>query len=427
MQHLAGQNAPSPFVVVPHFAIGAAFWLVVSLLIVLFPDSLSQHFFNPKLLAMTHLLVLGFITMVIFGALYQLIPVIMEEKLHSEKLAISSLFTLTSGTIFLAYSFWNSSFNNLLFFSAFLLLLSVILFAVNVFKTGLKSVKKNTEKKFIVTSLLWLLFTVLIGVLMTLNLVFPFLKISHLEVLKLHAHVGIIGWILQLIIGVGSKLLPMFMVSHNLNEKKLKIAYYLINIGLIVGTISVFLEIGFFVNLSVIVVIIGVLSFLSFIYEAFSKRIKKKLDIGMKQTLIAFLTFVISLFLVLLIISKISIFESISIQLNISYIVFLLVGFISSLIMGQTYKTLPFIIWLKVYRNKLGKGKIPLPIELYSRNIATAQLLMFILGFFILMIGIVITENGCIRLGASFLLLSILLYNYNIYKIILHKSTIYGK
>jgi len=83
MNQIASQNAPSPKVVLPHYIFGGLVLLVVTMLIIYHPDAFVQHFFNPELLAITHLLVLGWITMVIFGALYQLLPVIMEVKLYS--------------------------------------------------------------------------------------------------------------------------------------------------------------------------------------------------------------------------------------------------------------------------------------------------------------------------------------------------------
>jgi len=96
-------------------------------------------------------------------------------------------------------------------------------------------------------------------------------------------------------------------------------------------------------------------------------------------------------------------------------------GFITSLILGQTYKTLPFIIWLKVYRNRVGKGKIPLPKELYSEKIATIQLWSFSAGFIVLLAGIFLQNISLVRIGGIILVLTVLLYNYNSLKIILHK------
>jgi len=94
------------------------------------------------------------------------------------------------------------------------------------------------------------------------------------------------------------------------------------------------------------------------------------------------------------------------------------------LIMGQTYKTLPFIIWLNVYRDKVGKGKTPFPKELYSERIAIAQLWSFTIGFVIFLIGVLIKNEIAVSAGGSTLLFSALLYNYNMLKIILHKPTL---
>ena len=97
MNPIGSQNAPSPKVVIPHFVFGGLVWLVVTLLITFNSEAFTQHFFNPVLLSITHLLALGWITMVIFGALYQLIPVIVEVKLYSEKLAVFSFVLLGLG------------------------------------------------------------------------------------------------------------------------------------------------------------------------------------------------------------------------------------------------------------------------------------------------------------------------------------------
>lgn len=85
----------------------------------------------------------------------------------------------------------------------------------------------------------------LAGLTLAVNQVHPFLKTPQIELLKLHAHAGIVGWFIQLIIGVSSKLVPMFMVSHHVNTKKLTVAYYAINIGLIAGLVSLFLQMKF--------------------------------------------------------------------------------------------------------------------------------------------------------------------------------------
>src|SRR5690606_28838637 len=82
MQQVASQYAPSPKVVVPFYGAGSLFFLAGCLMISLYPELFVGHYFSPGLLAITHLLVLGWVTMIIMGALSQMIPVILESPLH---------------------------------------------------------------------------------------------------------------------------------------------------------------------------------------------------------------------------------------------------------------------------------------------------------------------------------------------------------
>ncbi|PJA08431.1 MAG: hypothetical protein COX70_03680 [Flavobacteriales bacterium CG_4_10_14_0_2_um_filter_32_8] len=421
MNQIASQNAPSSWVVVPHFMFGAITWLVVTLLIVFNSAAFTQHFFNPILLSITHLLALGWITMVIFGALYQLIPVIMEVKLFSEKLAFSSFFLLGFGAILLAISFWFFSFGTLMFIAGSIIVIAVVLFVLNVLVTAYQSTKKSIERTFIVTAVIWLLFTVLAGLTLAINFTHTFLKPSHLELLKLHAHAGLAGWMIQLIIGVSSRLLPMFMVAHNLTTIKLTFAYYLINLGLIIGIVSLYLQVNYVVTISVILVVVGIFGYLSYLYEAYQKRVKKQLDIGMKQSALSFVVFVIPLAAIIILALNFEILQRITLPLSVAYGSAIFIGFFTSLIMGQTYKTLPFIIWLKVYRGKIGKVKMPLPKELYHEKIAIAQVWIFALGFILFLLGILTTINFLVSISGIVLFLSVALYNFNIVKIIFHQ------
>ena len=421
MNQIASQNAPSPKVVLPHYIFGGLVLLVVTMLIIYHPDAFVQHFFNPELLAITHLLVLGWITMVIFGALYQLLPVIMEVKLYSEVLAKFSFVLLGVGTALLAFAFWRFAFGFLMIIAGILITISVSLFVANVLKTAYTSNKKIIERTFIISSTLWLMFTVLAGLTLAINLAWPFLKVSHVELLKLHAHAGIAGWFIQLIIGVSSKLLPMFMVAHNVNAKKLNYTFYAVNIGIATGIVSLFIQLKLGVVFSVGLVVSGIVAYLSFLVEAYIKRIKKQLDIGMKQTVLSFALLVIPMFLIFLLLTNFNAMKRLSLPLSIAYGTTIIIGFITSLVMGQTYKTLPFIVWLKVYRGKVGRVILPLPKDLYSENVALAQTWLFAIGFAILLLGVLISAGKLVMTGGIVLSISVALYNFNILKIVFHK------
>jgi hypothetical protein len=78
-------------------------------------------------------------------------------------------------------------------------------------------------------------------------------------------------------------------------------------------------------------------------------------------------------------------------------------------------------MWLKVYRGKIGKLKLPLPKDLYSEKIAITQVWFFATGFLLLLVGILTTIKAIVMISGITLFLSVALYNLNIFKIILHQ------
>lgn len=80
--------------------------MAAAALIGLHPDAFIGHYFNPKLLGITHLLTLGWVSMVISGALYQLLPVVWEVKLFGERLGSAAFGLLGAGAVAIAVSFW---------------------------------------------------------------------------------------------------------------------------------------------------------------------------------------------------------------------------------------------------------------------------------------------------------------------------------
>ena len=217
---LSTKNAPSPSVVLPHYAIGAIFFIVASVLMFFAAGDIANSFIGPKVLSMAHIVILGWITIIIFGALYQLIPVVMEVKLYSETLAHISLYTIVPGTILLAYSFWNSYIGQTIYMQVggTLVFISIILFLINAFMSALKTKQKTIENTFIVTSALWLTITVLFGIFITMNTALQYVPKSNIELLKIHVQIGVVGWFMLLVIGVSSTLLPMFFIAHKLKR-----------------------------------------------------------------------------------------------------------------------------------------------------------------------------------------------------------------
>jgi hypothetical protein len=422
MSELNSNNAPDVSVVKPHFIFGSIALLILSVMIILADTNLLEAYFNNKIIAITHMAVLGWASMIVFGALYQLIPVVFETSLYSEKLAKFTFWMFGSGILFLTYSFWIGAFSSLLIYASLVTFIALLLFIFNVVLSYKNSKKKNISSKFVITAIFWLAATEFVGTLIAFNFKFNFLTEIHLHYLKIHAAIGFIGWFLLLIIGVGSTLIPMFLVSHQLNENKLKKAYVLINAGLLGLSLN-----WFFIHYTVInplfwlAIAVGVLFFFSFILDAYKKRIRKKLDIGMKHTMVSILSVFLPIIISLIVMTGFGIDEIILLRVTTLYGFTIIFGFITTLILGQTYKTLPFVIWLEKYKGLVGKTKTLLPRELYSEDIAKGQFYLYLVFIVCMIIGLIFNSIWMIRAGSYTLLMVAILYNINVFKIVLHR------
>ena len=428
MSVLNSNNAPDPSVVKPHFVFGSISLFVLSVMIILADSSLLEAYFNTKIVAITHMAVLGWAIMIVFGALYQLIPVVFETSLYNEKLAKFTFWFSGLSVLFLTYSFWIGSYTKLLSYAALMMFISLLLFVINVLLSYKNSKKKNISSKFVITAVIWLAITEFIGTLVAFNFEYNFLSEIHLHYLKIHATIGLMGWFLLLIIGVSSILIPMFLVSHQLNENKLKKSYYFINIGLIALTLN-----WFFIHQDIInplfwlTIIVGILFFFSFVYDAYKKRIRKILDIGMKHTMISIGSVIIPIIISLIILIGFGIDHSLLLRATTLYGFTIIFGFITTLILGQTYKTLPFVIWLEKYKGLVGKTKTPMPRELYSEMIAKSHFYLYLIFMICMILGIIFDNIWLIRIGSYVMLLVAILYNINVFKMIFHKVKIIEK
>src|SRR5690554_1657191 len=252
------------------------------------PQSLLMHYFNPHLLAITHTAALGWGTMIIFGASYQLLPVITEKKLWSEDMAIASWYCLLSGVVLLIYSFWSFRTGWVMIVGGSLVVISAIFYLFNAIWTGPAPTGGRFPWYFILSSAGWLVFTVIVGLLLAINLKYPFFSLNHMDILKLHAHLGLAGWFLQLITGVSSKLIPMFLLGRSDKNKLLTYAWWFQNAGLLLFIADVYMW-GYSdrILLYMVLAAVGIGCWFYFLIDSFRHRIKRKIDFQMRHTVVS--------------------------------------------------------------------------------------------------------------------------------------------
>ncbi len=413
--NIASSLSP-PFSMVSKYLLAAVvFFVALTGISALVAADLQGHHFQPKLLALTHIATLGWISMIIFGAMYQLVPVVLEVKLFSATLGEIQFWLYVMGILGLVYGFWNFNVGTHFTASAALVTLAIVIFVVNIFFTLANVTKWNLTGLYLLTALVYLAITALAGLLLSINLGFPFISRIHLDYLKIHAHLGFIGWVVMVIMGVALKLIPMFGLSHGFSTSPAKVAYVFVNVGLLGITVE-WLMTGpdWLLQLYVALLAIGILAFLIQLVEIFRHRMKKNLDIGMKHSVVAFGYFLLSLVTGLFLAFTDMGDTPVQHALVLTYGVTVIFGLFSMLIVGQMYKIVPFLVWFHTFSDRVGKEPVPMLKEMFSERVATIQFVLINVGVVFTLVGSLWTQPQLLRAGFSVVFLSSVLFALNI-------------
>ena len=205
-------QAPPIGVVLRFFLIGSIFGVAGGVFLAI----LGAEFFNfssSTTLALVHIFTVGVMANFMFGALFQMLPVLASVVIKSP--AIKSLLTLlgiTVGVLALGAGFIYSS--DILLIAG-VVLASALLSSSNIMINGLIRVKTHTSSsKGMLFALLNLSSLVLVAVIMiifrTADIDIP---LDYLRLKESHITFGIFGWITLLIMAVSFQVVEMFYVT----------------------------------------------------------------------------------------------------------------------------------------------------------------------------------------------------------------------
>ncbi len=419
-QTLTTAYSPPLKLVGKYFIAGIISYFLLCLILLINNDSIIGFHFQPKVLAITHIATLGWITMIIFGAMFQLVPVVLHVKIFSERLAEINFWIFAAGITGLVYGFWHFKTGTFLTTFAIILNVAFFLFAANIILSMRKMKEWNFTATHIAAALFYLIITAIAGLLLAINLGHPFIKISHLQYLNLHAHTAFIGWVLMIIMGVVYNLIPMFSLSHGYSITPGKYSFAAINVGLLgINAVMHSPELNIMFYIFSIIIALGIILFIYQVYLIIQKRMRKKLDIGLKHTVVSFA--ILAVVTVLGIILTITNASEIP-NLTLVYGFLILFGFISILIIGQMYKIVPFLVWYHRFGSRVGKEKVPMLRDLYNENIGMYGFYLMIISIPAIAVFTLFNIKILLLIFYSVLFLSALTFCFNMYKIFMRKN-----
>ena len=120
----------SPMLPLSYLVTATAAFVLATLAVPWLASELAGHYYQPRVLALTHTVTLGWITLTIMGASYQIVPIVLGRPVWSERMARWQLALTTVGIVCLVARFFIGEWSGLVWAAA-LVTLGVGLHLVN--------------------------------------------------------------------------------------------------------------------------------------------------------------------------------------------------------------------------------------------------------------------------------------------------------
>jgi hypothetical protein len=403
MFNVSKESAPPFSMIAPFFWIGSIFYLL-STIFLLFLTPQNGHF-DLAIVGWLHWFLLGFMMMIIFGAMAQLVPVVVEVGHFSVDLYYIIWPMLLVGTVVMGYGFWFDQM--ILPYGGLLVLVSMVIFLYDTLMTLRKATNITLTVKTVVASNLFLLVGIVIGFIMSLS-ISSGISVDIPNWLGAHVVMVLGGYVTLTIMGLSMILLPMFGLSHGFDDSYVEMAFKLMVGGVIAYFIATMLDwyIGKFA--SILVMLASVTLYIYQVFIIYETRARKENDVWAKSMFVGYGALIFSAILILA--YSFTSYEN----FLLSGIWFLVMGFFSFLINGHLFKIIPFLVWFERYSPLVGKKKVPMLNEMLPHRLARFEFIFSSLGMLIAGIGLLIGSGDIFKggvvfviTGAGFMLISV--------------------
>ncbi|TMV50346.1 hypothetical protein FE783_12405 [Paenibacillus mesophilus] len=347
-----------------------------------------------------HLFVLGWATMLAMGAVYQLIHVILQSGIYSERLGYAHYTLFTVGLSGLLYGFikgemyWIAAF-------AVLTLGGILLFGWNMAVTLLRASKWNAITISAACAVLYLVLTGLSGMAMGLNFVTGLWVDVHENLFGAHIWLGTVGWFGLLITGFSYKMLPMFYLAHDYPTKPQSVVLLLWNAAVLVGALSFLSGDSVWFKWSAHLLLTAAV----IIYNIHLLQIKKSRHKRNPGSGIRWSMYGSQAFACVMIIMLVYTFVYPDLMLHAKSILIAgwvyLSGWVSFTVLGYASKIVPFLWWTHKYGKQAGKPGTPMMADLLSESKVNAGLAAIAACSLLLLAGLIAGSQTLIEMAGT--------------------------
>jgi hypothetical protein len=372
------------------------------------PDTLMGFFYHPRMLAVVHLVTLGWISASILGALYLIGPLAFRMPLPARFWDYLAWACFAIGVSGMVSHFWMGSPAGMVW-AAGLTALAMSGVAARALWNLAGAPVPFESRVPVGLALMNVIAASSLGVLVAANKVRPVLTLRHLDVVWAHAHFAMLGWGTMMVVGAGYRLLPMILPSAMPRGPFVLASAGLLEAGL-ASIVWGFLGGGPGLRVGAVLVLAGLGAFLSRVAWMLRNRRPAPTalvwpDWGVLHALQSLVYLVVSSLLGTYLAFAPS--SETTLALGSAYGACGLVGFLSQIIVGVEGRLLPLYAWLWGF---VDRGHGELPPSLHAANVRPLQALSFglwTLGVPALAVGLASDARPGVQAGAGALLVAV--------------------
>lgn len=426
---LSLEQAPGIAVPLRFFLTAPLFAIAASLVLLYNGPEIFQDRWLPQTLAFTHLITLGFITMVMMGALLQLLPVLAGSNIPAASMLSPIIHILYSLGICLLTLGLGTSNQQLIQLSMFTLLpaLFIYLSAVSYALFNAQSSHVSVQSMRIAIASLWI--AIALGFMLASGHGWDSIPLLR-QFTSLHIAWASIGWVSIMMISVAYQVVPMFQVT---SEYPKVLSRYLSPL-ILLSLLALSLVKYFYIELADTAqwLYSGAIYSTCFLLAVFIivtlrlqlQRKKRLADVSLYFWFSGLISLFVSLALFL--------YAEITHQdFSILIAVIFFSGFVISVINGMLYKIVPFLVWLNLHKQLSLSGKglasIPTMNEVISRKKTWRQYYLHLFAVILTVLSIFLPDLFFYPAALAWLINWSMLWIHLLQAILLYSSCLVSK
>ncbi len=358
---VAGPAHPPPFRLTATHFFTALTWLVAggAGLLAVAPDLAAGNFLAPRVLAVTHAFTLGVLTTTIYGALNQFFPGALGIEIRSVRVAWWTWRLHTAGTLSLTVGFW--------FWRPGLLATGWVLLFGGVYGASWNLLPQRRRAphgllvgRYVAAAHVALGTAMLIAGVRIGNAL-GWWQADRLAVLAAHFHLAVFGFVVFTAVGVGSWMLPMFLLAARAPTWPLRWIGPVGMAGLAILTVGALGGWPVVARGGGALVLVSALLYLLQLTFYFRHRERRVVDPAMAHVAVGVLHLAAAIVLGTLMLAGAG-----APRLWTAYGLLAVVGWLVLLVVGVMYKIFPFLLWMNLFGPRVAQAGGPTQGDLTS-------------------------------------------------------------